>query len=674
MTISTEVSKVIAGGNGSATVFSFAPMPIFEASNLEVRKVVADGTETVLTLGSGSTNYSVTVASYPGTGSVTYPATGSTRLASGESLVMRRIIPLTQETDLENHGGYFPEVLEGALDTRVAQMQQMQEELDRTLRFSPADVGTGIFLPSADERAGMVLAFDGDGNPVAGAVSTAIVSSPMEDVVAAASRSDARALMTLAPMVSIDQYGAFGAGGDNTAQIQAALDASLVVYFPPTDGAYRVLSTLTLRPGHYLFGAGWASLIKAEFVGPIFELADNASSGGLQSNVVIKDMRLFGQSAANGIHFKKQINTRVEGVIFEGLVHNVDIDQGRNHFVVNCTSYPNQYRVAGNLQFTSTDNANFVFYPIVDNYQVYTSVFDTASIVEGARSPCIFMRRAIRASVKNFNADRLDISPSGVAGIHFENDCQGCKVLDGSTHGAYIGVLLTQGSGPTVAPSYLEITSHDIDAFTGAGIAVAGNTAACVNITVTGGQITNPDTGVPCISINHAINVIVNGVSILQYDGTTSGIGVQFGNSDGVRITNCSMYKMATGVAFIGTANVGAQVVNNSLTLCTAALSGDVTAGGAGSNRVATNRGINPRAVTTPAVPASTTYISNKTGGDVLVTVAGGTNVSIGVNGVSIGVLLSPGGVATYHTVFVPSDGTVGVGYVVAPTWVWTGL
>lgn len=673
MTVSTEVSKVIANGNGTATVFSFSPMPLFQASDLEVRKVDTDGVETVLTLGTGATNYSMSVSSYPGTGSVTYPATGATRLATGESLVMRRLLPLTQTTDLENQGGYFPEVLETALDTVVTQLQQIQEEVDRTIRFSPTDVGTDIFLPSATERAGMVLAFDVDGNPVAGAVSTAIVSSPMEDVVAAASRSDARALMTLAPMVSIDQYGAFGAGSDNTAQIQAALDASLVVYFPPTDGAYRVLSTLTLRPGHYLFGAGWASLIKAEFVGPIFELVDDASSGGLQSNVVIKDMRLFGQSAADGIHFKKQINTRVEGVIFEGLVHNVDIDQGRNHFVVNCTSYPNQYRVAGNLQFTSTDDTNFVFYPIVDNYQVYTSVFNT-SLVEGASSPCIFMRRAIRASVKNFNADRLDISPSSVAGIHFENDCQGCKVVDGSTHGAYIGVLLTQGSGPTVAPSYLEITSHDIDAFTGAGIEIAGNTAACVNITVTGGQITNPDTGIPCITIDNAINVIVNGVSMLQYDGTTSGVGVQFGNSDGVRVTNCSIYKMATGIAFIGTANSSAQVVDNSITLCTAALSGDVTAGGAGSNRVATNRGLNPRAVTTPAVPASTVYISNTTGGDVLVTVAGGTDVSIGVNGVSIGVLLSPGGVATYHTVLVPSDGTVGVGYVVAPTWVWTGL
>jgi hypothetical protein len=566
--------------------------------------------------------------------------------------------------------------MSGALSgIRIPALPNLESVTDNS-SFVGNKTGSGRFLGSAVKSyvLGTIAADLAAETASRIAADAALISSPMEDVVTAASRSDARALMTLAPMVSIDQYGAFGAGGDNTAQIQEALDASLVVYFPPTTGAYRVLSTLTLRPGHFLFGAGWSSLIKAEFVGPIFELVDNASSGGLQSNVVIKDMRLFGQSAANGIRFKKQINTRIEGVIFEGLVHNVDIDQGRNHFVVNCTSYPNQYRVAGNLKFTSTDDTNFVFYPIVDNYQVYTSVFDTASIVEGALSPCIFMRRAVRASIKNFNADRLDISPSNVTGIHFENDSQGCKVMDGSTHGAYIGILLNQGTGPVVAPSYLEITSHDVDAFDGTGIQISGNTAACVNISITGCQITNPLSSAPCISINHAINVLINGTSILQYDGSISGIGVQFSNSNAVRITNCSIYQMNTGIAFIGTANVSAQVVNNNVTLCTIPLTGDVTAGGAGSNRVATNRGINPRAVTTPAIPASTVYIPNTTGGDVLVTVAGGTDVAIGVNGATIGVFLSPGGVATYHTVMVPSDGTVGVSYVVAPTWIWTGL
>jgi hypothetical protein len=42
-----------------------------------------DEAETVLTIGSGASNYSVSVATYPGTGSIIYPASGAGRLATG---------------------------------------------------------------------------------------------------------------------------------------------------------------------------------------------------------------------------------------------------------------------------------------------------------------------------------------------------------------------------------------------------------------------------------------------------------------------------------------------------------------------------------------------------------------------------------------------------------------
>lgn len=149
MTVETQVNQVTANGTGSATVFSFSPVVITESSDLEVTKVNVDGSETLLSEGSTSTTYSVSVASYPGTGSITYPASGGTPLTNGQSLKMRRKLPLLQEVSLSNQGGYHPKTQERALDRLTMIAQQHQNELDRAPKFTVgADLATGPFNPS----------------------------------------------------------------------------------------------------------------------------------------------------------------------------------------------------------------------------------------------------------------------------------------------------------------------------------------------------------------------------------------------------------------------------------------------------------------------------------------------------------------------------------------------
>jgi hypothetical protein len=76
--------------------------------------------------------------------------------------------------------------------------------------------------------------------------------------------------------------------------------------------------------------------------------------------------------------------------------------------------------------------------------------------------------------------------------------------------------------------------------------------------------------------------------------------------------------------------------------------------------------GYNPLDVATPAVPAASTSVTNDTGVDVDVYVAGGTAVTVSVNGTSTG--LASG------TFFVPAGGTIELGaYSAAPAWVWVG-
>lgn len=143
MTISTTTKKVTGSGNGSATSFSFSPFTVFETGDLLVVKVSSAGVETTLTEGTGTTNYSVTLTtptSLPSTGSITYPATLGTKLATGESIVIKRVVDLLQDVDLFNQGGFFPDVLEGALDNATMVDLQQQEDIDRSLKGPITDL------------------------------------------------------------------------------------------------------------------------------------------------------------------------------------------------------------------------------------------------------------------------------------------------------------------------------------------------------------------------------------------------------------------------------------------------------------------------------------------------------------------------------------------------------
>lgn len=195
MTVETQVNKVFAAGNGVATTFSFSPMAIFQSSDLQVTKVTAAGVSTVLSEGTGPTNYSVTVASYPGTGSITYPASAGTNLATGETLTMKRLLTIQQTIDLENQGGYFADVQETALDRLTMTDLQQQEAIDRSIKFNVADAVGPVDLPVASLRAGLGLLFDALGALTVGGTPSVTIPAVMLPVVQAASIALARAAL-----------------------------------------------------------------------------------------------------------------------------------------------------------------------------------------------------------------------------------------------------------------------------------------------------------------------------------------------------------------------------------------------------------------------------------------------------------------------------------------------
>jgi len=150
MTISSTNRK--AGpyiGNGTTTVFPFY-FKVFTAADVEVvRLTVATNVETVLAL---TTNYTVALNTdqnaNPG-GSITLVAGA---LASGYNLVITSAIGNLQPTDLTNQGGFYPDVINDALDRATIQIQQLQEGLDRAALLPITSAADSAALVADIER------------------------------------------------------------------------------------------------------------------------------------------------------------------------------------------------------------------------------------------------------------------------------------------------------------------------------------------------------------------------------------------------------------------------------------------------------------------------------------------------------------------------------------------
>ena len=158
MTISTTTVSQSYSGNGSTTAFTFT-FPINSTSELKVIERSATGAETVKSVGTGSANYAIVDNGASG-GTVTMV----TAPAAGTTLVLIRDTSLTQESDYVENDPFAAETHEDALDKLQMQIQEVQEEVDRSMKISRTNTMTSTeFTNSATDRASKVLAFDSSG-------------------------------------------------------------------------------------------------------------------------------------------------------------------------------------------------------------------------------------------------------------------------------------------------------------------------------------------------------------------------------------------------------------------------------------------------------------------------------------------------------------------------------
>ncbi|WP_250533985.1 hypothetical protein [Caballeronia sp. AZ10_KS36] len=166
-------------GNGATTIFPFT-FKVFDKSDIQVVLSGTTDSDRVLTLDS---DYSVSLNSdqteSPG-GSIAYPLIGNA-MPAANSLVIIGDIECTQPTRLTNQGGFYPEVIEDALDRATILIQQLNEIAARSVHFPVSEGVASGELPLSDDRANTLIGFTPSGALTALPITASVGAGDMKD-------------------------------------------------------------------------------------------------------------------------------------------------------------------------------------------------------------------------------------------------------------------------------------------------------------------------------------------------------------------------------------------------------------------------------------------------------------------------------------------------------------
>jgi hypothetical protein len=193
MTISTTASRISYTGNGSTDEFSF-PYPVLATTDLVViETIIATGVETVQVI---TTDYTVALVG----GGATATVTAVTAPASTVTWTIYRDPAQTQGTDFTDNDPLPAASIEDALDRLTMIEQRSRSLVDRSLKQPEGDTADIDYLPAKVDRASKYMAFDADGDPIATAGTTSVVTvstfmeTLLDDTTAVAGRTTLGAL------------------------------------------------------------------------------------------------------------------------------------------------------------------------------------------------------------------------------------------------------------------------------------------------------------------------------------------------------------------------------------------------------------------------------------------------------------------------------------------------
>jgi hypothetical protein len=235
MSISSETRT--AGpyvSTGTTGPYNFA-FKVFQTSDVQVVKTDLSGVETVQTL---TTDYTVSLNAdqnaNPG-GSITSTLSGT--LPAGYLMTLTSAVGNLQPTALTNNGGFFPNVINDALDRATILVQQLLNKVNRSIKIPLSDGALTTQLPTATLRANKAIVFDNSGNVT---VSVDDYVDQEATVAASAAAAAAAAAQCTAALASATSWHKLTASGNLLINADNLMNgASLVVgTLPagPTDG------------------------------------------------------------------------------------------------------------------------------------------------------------------------------------------------------------------------------------------------------------------------------------------------------------------------------------------------------------------------------------------------------------------------------------------------------
>lgn len=221
MTLASTTSKVQYNGNGSTTAFPFS-FKFTAANEIEVILTSSAGVDAIKAI---TTHY--TLSSPGDSGTVTM----ITAPASGEVLTIRRIMPLTQTTDLNAGGGFSAATIEAALDKLAMIGQQLLEKIRRAPKFRDGSTSSEPTLP--EPSASAVIAWNAAGTALENrTIATDAVLDPLGP-------SDIR------------DFGAIGNGvANDTAAVSNAFNEGTTIFVPA--GTYLIDPITVSSPVHVI--------------------------------------------------------------------------------------------------------------------------------------------------------------------------------------------------------------------------------------------------------------------------------------------------------------------------------------------------------------------------------------------------------------------------------------